>query len=579
MKKFKNNYYQIPLNMGSIRRIGHLLLILAFAICYRGISAQISECAGVADDETSDASSITDPTPPESCYPDFTDPPVYNLDNYDLKCVRIKFHYLNNTNDPSLAPSNAFYYDLLERINAVFAPGKIRFTMDDNCIHVADPLIMADYTIDSQKDVLSLIGKDEFDHDPYAVNVYTLQKIFLTTFPGPPTQDPIYQFWANTFKTAVVRLDNLPLIIHELGHTLGLIHTFGGGDGFDLSKDPTIMALTDCKLQGATIFSTLRCTNYGDLVCDTGLDPWDLDIGPSPAVADGVKDFHKWVDIQTCSQKEDLLPEYKDACFDCAHEWDIPSKNYMSYYRTCRSEFTTGQFCRMHDKLLTNDGSAILMNCAEDPYLNYSVCTEADFIIDTPGTTTWSNLTQTLCPGQKIVIRPGSKLILDHCILTRQETSGPNSSCPDLSFETLWDGIYIEGNPGLNVSHGIYGELEITNSTLEYSKNGIQAMKGFQGIRISSSTFQHNMAQLNLRYPYTYSLQYAQQVYLSESNFIVGDPDLSLTPLSPVQIKVMAGNLVFKECTLTNPNEDIEMTGIQSFKGNLAIINGSKIEN
>ncbi len=371
-----------------------------------------------------------------------------------------------------------------------------------------------------------------------------------------------------------MRLDNLGLIIHELGHSVGLGHTFGSGGGF-VRDNPLPISSADCKLKGASIYGypeSARCESYGDRLCDTGLDPWTMNIDP---LEDNYKDFHKWVDQETCTQ---IFPSFTDACFDCENNWDIPVHNYMSYYRTCRSEFTNDQFCLAHEKLDIY-GEYIMMDCIEDPYQNYAFCTAEDIIIDAPGVTPWEDLTISLCPGQKIIIKPGSKLVIDNCLLTREENSGPNPYCPKFSPETLWDGIYVEGHPVLFGTSSNYGSLEISNSTIEYSKNGIQAKKGFWGIDISSSTFEHNLTQINVRYPYGFVANLAQRVYISESNFVVGDPDLSNTSISPVQIKVMLGNVVFNGCILTNPNEKLGLTGIQSLKGNLAIINGSKIEN
>ncbi len=154
-----------------------LLISCLTALCIYSIplSAQIYECGFI--EEESNASSSSDPIDDEDCEPNIGALTPKYLGDHDLKCIRIKFHYLNNTNDPSLAPSDLFYYDLLQKINAAFLPGKIRFTMDDNCIHRVN-LEMNGYTIDQQADVLTLLNEDEFENDDNAINVYSLQEVF-----------------------------------------------------------------------------------------------------------------------------------------------------------------------------------------------------------------------------------------------------------------------------------------------------------------------------------------------------------------------------------------------------------------
>ncbi|MGB4849385.1 MAG: hypothetical protein WBP41_15780 [Saprospiraceae bacterium] len=430
------------------------------------------------------------------------------MGGYDDLCIRIQFHYLNNTSDPSLAPSDAFYFDLLQKINEKLAPGKIRFSFDDNCIHKVNLSAEFSDMIKLQTDV----GKYTHSADPAiaaqmafaddAINVYTLQQVF----PDPKYLPDIINVFYGSYPNhiAVVPLDRFPLIVHELGHTLGMVHTFAG-DGLKY-HDPPLSEAFLCKDPGAYIWGNKVCDYAQDNLCDTGLDTWTIDADND----NHTRDNDKWADYSTCTQSADLLSTYyPDECYDVVNPWHIPIDNFMSYYKNCRTSFTPCQFRVAHEKM--SHKPSLLLICDQDPYLGLSVCTVPDITINVD--TKWINDTKTFCPGQKIIIRPGVKLTIENCILTRKiTTGGPNTGCSKLFYEILWDGIYIEGNPMANGHQGLYGELEITNSTVEYSKNGIQANNGFLRIRISSSTFQNNMEQINVSYPYTHTSAANQQV-------------------------------------------------------------------
>ncbi len=246
----------------------------------------------------------------------------------------------------------------------------------------------------------------------------------------------------------------------------------------------------------------------------------------------------------------------------------------MSYYRPCRKEFTPCQFKLIHDQMA---GRPMVLNCNQDPYLALNACVAADIIISDPNTT-WTSLTKQLCPGQRIIIKPTGTLTIDHCLITKVHQNSPNPACPNLIYDQLWDGIYIEGpsllngNPRLVISN---------NSTIEFSKNGIQALGGFSSVNIIESTFKNNLTQINLETNTPFNSFGSGFMYLTNSNFTVAPSDLSVVPLSTTQINVVARQLIINNSKIINPNPagSGQMTGVRSSRSNLRILNGSSIEN
>lgn len=100
-------------------------------------------------------------------------------------------------------------------------------------------------------------------------------------------------------------------IIHEMGHFLGLMHTFETSTGEEL-------------VDGS------NCTTAGDLVCDTEANPTD----------DG-EDF----DSDDCNYIGNPATD------SMGNFYVPPSKNYMSY-SPCKCEFTKQQYNRMVEQYL-----------------------------------------------------------------------------------------------------------------------------------------------------------------------------------------------------------------------------------
>ncbi|HMS28613.1 MAG TPA: zinc-dependent metalloprotease [Saprospiraceae bacterium] len=265
---------------------------------------------------------------------------------------------------------------------------------------------------------------------------------------------------------------------HELGHTLSLIHTHGGGDVGILSNPLS----WECK-DGSNWDTT------GDKIMDTPADPLSQDINP----ADGLPDAKLNCD-------ENPPANVKDKCMDVTTPWHVPFHNVMSYYFCPPYEFSTCQKVAMHNRLELV--SKLKLDCSEDLY-NDPPCAD----IEISQNTTWSNQVIHMCPGQKIIILPNVTLTIENCTITKGDKQAPNPNCPTLVNNGAWDGIYlgdVSVGPGFNfglVVPGYSGNNLIirSGSRIEYSKNGIVGNSNFGNILVENSTFEHNgrIAKLN----------------------------------------------------------------------------------
>lgn len=297
---------------------------------------------------------------------------------------------------------------------------------------------------------IDTINSDDYFASPqfsiFNVNSHT-DGIDMYLFPDDNSSEPAGNGWANgivstafwvfgnEIEEPMIPLTRSPVVPHEMGHCLGLYHTFEGfGD-----NDPNTEFCPE-------LVSGTNCGSCGDLVCDTPADAPGLLNTTFPACV------------------------YEGSAEDPAGFPLMPDiGNIMStYHPSCRDTFTEGQFIRMKD---ITDDSSILQQCLITDVLihpfiaqntsevwNVSEFTDAtsvrvigDIVVDQQATLRIEAGVQLLMgKHNKVIVRPGGELILEGTL---------TSAC------TEWQGIEIWGD----------------NTQSQYSINGVRAQGRIQG--------------------------------------------------------------------------------------------------
>lgn len=479
-----------------------------------------------------------------------SDPIITNeCDNSSFSevCIRVKFHIINNSNDPLNRPTDQQYAELLDQINKGFENVKIHFTIDQGCIsELSNTNIKT--TSDLYYATASPNGSHTIPRDLTSINIFTTQN----NLTSPPQTEPVrgvaeyqYKYFYSIFDAKVMA--------HEMGHMFGLIHTHGA-----VSYDSLQHNQWECK--NGTNNST-----KGDKIKDTPADPFAMDVD-----GDGATDHFKWVN--NCVQSNNLLNTYVGGCQGDLTPWNIPINNFMSYYFDCRSEFTPCQINAMRNDLIaniSNTKSGIILDCEDDPYNLAIVC--KDITISIP--TVKSSETLSLCKDQKIIITPDGSLTLNHCLLTIKTQN--NTNCPDFIYNIgNWDGIYIvpaaygsaqyPGGPTSPTG----GRLNVTqNSIIEYSDNGIQAPGSHNGILISNSKMHKNGMAIYSNGP--------GGLVASGSVNITGSEIISSESSKPVLIRMNGSNLTIQSGSTIKNITSEGITGIKSYNGRLTVRNST----
>ncbi|MEI2696652.1 MAG: hypothetical protein V9E90_16400 [Saprospiraceae bacterium] len=477
--------------------------------------------------------------------------PYEGLELTDPKCMKIKFHYFNNTHNPINVPADELIRNLLGDLKKYYLPGNIQFHLVDECVNVQDhdsiKVITAVNNVDSA--IIDQNGKGKtwppFNYVENAINVFIFQQSFNNSDGfGYGQQDTINKY--------VYSILDAKVLAHEIGHVLSLWHT----SAFNILLDSTTW---ECK-GGSAI--------KGDRISDTDADPIRMD-----ADRDGTVDGTKWVN--NCTQLGTLTPSIRDGCGNGTLPWKIPFKNLMAdgYSRSCWNSFTQGQFSAMHREIDENL-EAYITNCEYDT----SFCT-GNILISSA--TTWTNVVKKMCPGSKITITPFGSLTLVNSTITKGLI---DTACTDLIGN--WDGIYILGGNAKSIPPPLGGGPSInprgflhvrSGSKIEFSNNGIQAPNGSGGILIDSSNMQNNFKMINVKDKGQKNFSSFDEVggiVIRNGSTLVVPEDCFNT-----QIQIEGASITLDKSTLTKSTRNNLITGIKSMAGSVLIKNGSIIEN
>lgn len=195
-------------------------------------------------------------------------------------------------------------------------------------------------------------------------------------------------------------------------------------------------------------------------------------------------------------QFEDL-PATDHFCF-CSCDATTTSNNIMGY-NTCRNYFSPHQIGTMRQSISSDYGGLLQrsVNCTENEHITLnitndltwvnSIATRGDLVVKNNSTLT-VKCRVNLPPNAKIVVEPGSKLILDGGVLTNQ-------------CGYFWAGIDVQGNKNQPQTSIYQGVIEMKNNAkIEYARNGIRTIGTDENdnkdwsktggiVKVSNSTF------------------------------------------------------------------------------------------
>lgn len=231
--------------------------------------------------------------------------------------------------------------------------------------------------------------------------------IYLTTSSCTTPQGTVFGSALNPGNSCWANIDlGVEFTVsHEVGHNLGLFHTFLGNECADGSN----------------------CSTDGDMICDTPADPFNISYCITGSC--------NWDNM--CSFDNRTPPQ----CGSSAY-YEFDPTIIMSYYHGCYNRFTDGQAEVMRGTV--NTGSLSNVNAGEF-YIDYDAVWTSpkqfnvDVIVKSPNKLTISTLVE-MGPGRKIIIEPGAFLTIDG----GHVTIGTGTGCPG-SDADFWGGIEVEG--------------------------------------------------------------------------------------------------------------------------------------
>jgi len=360
---------------------------------------------------------------------------------------------------------------------------------------------------------------------------------------------------------------------HEVGHCLGLYHTFHGTcaeAGEWAFADP---ALSNCL--------PVACNHggSGDMVEDTpGDDKFyfgDCQVGTTRSSCGAAG-------ISGCCDPNGLLYYKTDP------------KNIMAYGGSCAAYFTPGQGARMRDKMPNaiklSTPSVILQNTTITGVVEMST----DLVIKAPNTLIIDGGTLLMKPGRKIVVEGGKNStsnaelqVINSGKITRSLINSSAACNDNTKSRILWDGIEL--GAGENRSGG---KFFFNVATIEFARRAIKIAESTAtvnrgGGRANKTSFLNNNLSLSIiasaQQSSGQSFRFADCLFQRDNSYV---EDIIANTNKPqysghINVRLAPGIITMVKCTLKDDHMDkaTVLTNFRSFSSPLVIIGKNQLYN
>ena len=320
--------------------------------------------------------------------------------------IPVRIWVYHNDDGDNQALSEADAYALLDSVNRRYAESNtgIQFYLKCNITHVFST------RFNSVNNDLEFLAMTHAFRDPYALNWHlanaTSGWVGMANLPWNPVGAP-FSFVVEC--DGALTSNRVNTTVHEIGHTLGLLHThdngrglFGSYNGDAANCFQESVSRTRTQGIGCAFSYGKKCEVNGDFLCDTEAAP----------NRKNVNDGYMLVDAH-CNYTGGGVDNWGDA-------WSPQTRNYMAYVnpRTCRNEFTWGQIAVMHMAIMLymNDNSRPWYNLSSIKLSGTVYSGENEFhnvpqrIEVAHGNDTYtinSGATVSLHAGESIILKPG----------------------------------------------------------------------------------------------------------------------------------------------------------------------------
>jgi len=449
-------------------------------------------------------------------------------------CIKVYFILYGdrdeNNNCVDLVPLGR-QNSVINDLNSAF-PSSIQFYYDET-----------ETEIYCEKDLISLTNACGYLNNDFGIQKPTdgiiIHLASDNVAPGGPNgfakSIPSKEFYVGSTDNGVPNSKNKGLLAHEMGHCLGLHHTFFGEPSVG---QPPCDEVRDCD--GTIIASSNPDSNDG--ISSTGRDP-NGDTNDCEAITNNGK----------CNDPNYSYP-------------DIPFDNYMSYYWDCIERFTSDQINRMKFEIENMFGSNPLESCCKLPQNADHIISEDeewDSDDDVSKVTIEQGATLTVSSGAVISFDAAGEIIIDGGqLILNNATLQLSSSCGD----NQWQGIKMSG---------CGNQIQSDNSTIRDAAVGIHienmnncgtvALDMDEGSSIENCTrgllIQNSIAQFDLT-----------ETYFRDNNIAVE--------------VIEGGNLVFDDCHFDNngffdaePTVEFDPIGIRLVNAKVDFLESNLFDN